>query len=484
MIVTDDETLARNAASGIAGRVTLDAILRKCALTHPDRIALVDDPDRAGWNDLPPETLTWGALEERVAALAGFFDLVGLKTDSVVAIHAPATTDTVATFFAALRAGLIVALVPRGWGKAECREGLPRLQPKLLVSHGHVDGEPLAEMVRDVGAALFGVRFVFGFGRTLPDGVLNIDEMMRAKGGPLAQPVERRGNVADHVATVTFGAADRGQRPLHLRSHNQWIATGLMTLLEARMEDGAAIFSPYALSGMAGTGAALVPWLLSAGTLHLHHFRDLARLQAHIAETGPDFALVPALVAPGVAAIDPPPRAILALHRDGTTARPVVFPDGCRFYDLTALGDLTLIARPRESGAAPATLPIGPVRAPSRGLHGPMLVETWIDADSGPSGVLSVTGPAVADPGGERLFIGARTEVAADGFVSTGVTAALDGKGFRLAGDERPGVESAPPAARQLGESRADRSSEIARPTARAVRPGPGKARRPRPQTA
>ncbi|MBB5751117.1 AMP-binding protein [Prosthecomicrobium pneumaticum] len=469
MIAADPARLARHAAAGLSGTATLDRLLAKQAAAHPDALALADDPERAAWNDLPPERLSWRALDARVDALAGFFQMIGLLPDAVVALHAPPTVDTVVTLLAVFRAGLIAAPLPLLSSAEETAAQLARIRPSALVSHRRVEALGLADTARAAAADVPGLRFVFGFGPGLSDGVLDLGTMLRFGGGAVPGRVARADNPADHAATLTFGAEDGAEQPaLHRRSANQWIATAAGPMLEARIGPGTTLLSPYALSGVAGIGAALVPWLLSGGTLHLHHCRDMAGLAAHIGAVAPDIVLAPALVVPALAArVATPPRAWLALHRDGGgAARPLGDTAG-RLIDVSAPAEATLVAR-RRIEARPAALPVGPIAAAGEG--GPVLAETRI-ARTASGARLYLRGAAVAEPVGPG-----GAEVLADGFVPAGPVAVdAGGETFRLTG----GVPEPAAVARTAAERRGDRMAELARPAARAAttpRPVPAKA--------
>ncbi|WP_430512287.1 AMP-binding protein [Pannonibacter phragmitetus] len=115
MITTPADSIERNRLSAFWGRVTLDEIFRKTAAANPDRLALVDAPDRSSWTGGEARQLTYAEAEREIQKLAAFYAAVGLSTDHVIGIQAPNTVDTVIAFLAALRAGLIVSPLPLHW---------------------------------------------------------------------------------------------------------------------------------------------------------------------------------------------------------------------------------------------------------------------------------------------------------------------------------------------------------------------------------
>lgn len=89
------------------GRVTgnLADLVRAAATAHPDKPALV----------FHGETTTWGRLDARVDAVAHGLAGLGLARGDRVALHLGNTPDFPATYFGALRAGLVALPVNPGY---------------------------------------------------------------------------------------------------------------------------------------------------------------------------------------------------------------------------------------------------------------------------------------------------------------------------------------------------------------------------------
>ena len=81
---------------------------------------------------------------------------------------------------------------------------------------------------------------------------------------------ERQNNAAAHIALITFDVGDNGIVPV-ARNHLELLAGGLAVTLESRVGQDGRILSTIAPSSFAGISLTLMPWLLSAGTLSLHH---------------------------------------------------------------------------------------------------------------------------------------------------------------------------------------------------------------------
>ncbi|MER2604365.1 MAG: class I adenylate-forming enzyme family protein [Siculibacillus sp.] len=394
MIVAREDESRVHTSTGVWGRVTLDQIVAKNAESRPDHPALIDFSDRPDWTGGAPERLTWRDLRVRVDALAAFFAAVGLLPDTVIALQMPPTIDATVAFLACSRAGLIVAPLPLGTREADAIDVFRRLGVKAIVTTARTETEAHGERLRDVAAELFQIRYVFGAGGDLPDGLVDLG-LVFAEAASLGSPPEisRKGNPADHALTVEIvslpaeegaepSTEPTGSRAMPLpRSHNHWIATGLMTLLEARIDASSVVLTPFAPTGLIGIGVALVPWLVSGATLVCGLPRGTDALAAEAAATGATHVLLPQRFAARFAERLTAHRstaAVIAVADDEAADRPM--PHGTEVIDVTPLGAYALVARRRTESALARALPIGPTGAPAETPMAPTLIEMRLKA--------------------------------------------------------------------------------------------------------
>lgn len=408
MILTNETRARKYLSDGVWGRVTLDAILRRNAQLHPERIALaLADPSGS-----VTERLSFAELDRRVHALAGFFGSVGLKPDSVVLQHLPLGIDALVSFFAASRAGLIVCPASPLWGAAELGAAAGRLAPKLLLTTT-ATGNENAEAMRNIAVDLFSVRFVCAFGNAVPDGVVPLDLVIDAHAltdPAAAAAVVRPGNAADHIATLSWTGDDGSGAKLLPRSHNHWISSGVMHLVASRIEQGATIVSPYHPTGLMGLSAAVVPWLLSGSTLILQEFGDLDGVAALLEAESADHLLLPAKLEAALARrLHGGLPSLAMVHNPGRhDANPPATEWSGAVVDIDRIGDIVAIARPRRSDSGyDAALPLGQIAA-RIGKHSVGFIESRLKAVarkaagateqmSVTEGMLMVRGPVVPD---------------------------------------------------------------------------------------
>jgi acyl-CoA synthetase (AMP-forming)/AMP-acid ligase II len=415
----------------LAGRVTLDELVRHNAQKTPDVVALHDAPDRPLWTEGAPRRLSWAQVDGAASAAASRLVELGLGTDAVVAIQGPTSSDTLLAVLACLRANLIPAMLPPGWRHAEAAAALPRVGARAIFASARAGPASPADTLRYVAAELFSIRFVCGFGNAPPDGVVPFEDCIGPVGRADAPNTRRLGNPAEHVAMVTWDCGPGGYYPV-ARSHNEWISAGLCTVSELRLGQNSTILTTLSPCAFAGLATGLVPWLMTGGTLVLHQAFDATVLGVQMERQA-----VTHLVLPRVA-LDAAQREGLlrwdTLKGVATATRrpdlpsPISAP-GIDLSDLAVLGETGLVPVMRSAEGV-AMLPLGPLTAPPGVEGAPEVVETGVTAQ----GFLAMRGamiPHAAFPGpqGNAVY-----PVDAEGWVSTGFPASVEAGQLRLVG--------------------------------------------------
>jgi acyl-CoA synthetase (AMP-forming)/AMP-acid ligase II len=358
MILTSSDRAAGYRGAGLWSDFTLDDLFSQTVQRHPDRLAVVDAPDHPA-----PQRLTYKDLDKRVTALGDFFLSLNLPADSIAACQMDNSVEAVIFYLGCWRAGLIVAPMPTYWQLHEITNALTTLSPRILCAHHATEGEKATERLRDAAAELFSVRFAFGFGDGLPDGLFDLTELYDDADIPNSNLVLRN---ADEIATITFSLADipgTGTIPVP-RSHNHWFATGKHILDRCDLADVPTVISPFCLSGIAGMGSAVMPWLISGGVLHLHKFSTTQHLVRHVSAVGADLfsvpgPLVPTAVRPFANSKDQSGPTVLAIWKDQMPHGVQSSPVNLAVKDLAVFNELSFMLIDRLDGHGPGGLPIG-----------------------------------------------------------------------------------------------------------------------------
>jgi len=415
---TDGQALMREhgrdfANLGFDPKVALDAIFRRNVLTRPGALALCDPADRATFTDGLPRRLNYAEADVAVNRIAAQLKVLGLPEGSTVAVQLPNTVEMILSLLAVLRAGLVAVPVPLLWRRADLVAALRQVDARAILTMARLNDERPAEVACEAAAELFSLGFPCAFGHMVPDGVIPLDLDPGSTG--LKAEVSAHLAAADRVAIVTFDTARHGAFPLG-RTHAQWIAGGFAVMLEARIGAGETILTTVPPTSLGGIAAALVPWLLTGGTLALVHGYSPRAIAAGAAGAH--------LVAPAPAlfalseSTDAAFASSIAMHRGPESLALDLSQAGCEsIIDVQCFGEIGMAALRRIAKEMPAPVPQGEITAPTDGADAPVVIETKVLGD----GTLAVRGAMVPTKAFPESAHASRIEFDADGFVRTNV---------------------------------------------------------------
>ena len=406
---------------------TLDALFRRVLARRARELALIDPGNKARLSGQPPKLLSWEQADRAISALSAHFIESGLPAHSVIAVQLPNTVELALTLLAAHRAGLVVALFPLLWRQAELVAALNRTSARAIVTSARIDGVNHADLAMNAAAEAFSIRHVCGFGGDLPEGMASLDLA-------LAQPSSASRHVIQDgrkAAIISFDVMSDGFRAVP-RTHLSLIAGGLALSLESDVPQGATVMSAFAPTSFAGLASSVVIWLLSGGTLALHHPFEGDVLEEDVRKHRCDTLIAPAQLAFRLDELDldlrmPSLRSVIGMWRAPEqvmsspqwTARRASLTDAYLFGEAGLFG-----ARRTAADGAPATIKPGlhgaPRESPGASISGEVLLT--------PKGTLGLRGPMVAvaayappSPPGDSLIAQAPRD-----FVDTEYAARID----------------------------------------------------------
>jgi hypothetical protein len=373
---------------------TLDGLFRRILARQPDALALLDPLNKPRITGQPPQRLTFAQADRAISALAAHFIEAGLPVNSVIAVQLPNTIEFMLTVLAAHRAGLIVALLPQLWRQAELTVALNRTGARAVVTMSKVDGVNHADLAMNAAAEAFSIRHVCGFGTDLPEGMASLD-LALSSGSTASRAVTQDGRRA---AIITFDVTADGFRAVP-RTHLNLIAGGLAVFLESRVSQGATLMSAFTPSSFAGLTSSLLVWLLSGGTLALHHPFDGDVFEQQVNEDSCVTLIAPAPMVLRLAEIDLPSRLptlrnVIGLWRtpEQVASSALWTAEAVRLTDIYLFGEAGLFGASRAADGAAAPIMPGPHGAP-RDVPGTSIAgETLLT----PLGTLALKGPMVA----------------------------------------------------------------------------------------
>ncbi len=369
---------------------TLDGLFRRNLARKPDALALLDPLNKQRVTGQPPKRLTFAQAERAISALSAHFIEAGLPNNSVIAVQLPNTVEFMLTVLAAHRAGLVAALLPLLWRQAELTVALNRTGARAIVTTGKIDGVNYADLAMNAAAEAFSIRHVCGFGDELPEGMASLDLAMSGESAT-TRAVTQDGRRA---AMISFDVTVDGFRAVP-RTHLSLIAGGLALSLESDVPRGSTVMSAFAPASFAGLTSSLVVWLLSGGTLALHHPFDSDVLEQQISEHSCETLIAPAQLALRLAEIDmasrlPTLRHVIGLWRapEQVASSPLWNAQQAVLTDVYLFGEAGLLSARRTADGAPAPILSGPQReVPGSSIAGEIFLT--------PRGTLALRGPMV-----------------------------------------------------------------------------------------
>lgn len=294
MILSPNAKIEEYTRRGWWGRDTLDDLFRRSVARVPDRLALVDAPNRAKVCDGPVRRMTYAELDRTVGTLAMNLLAQGFVHDDIVLAQMPNVSEMVVLMLACARIGVVVSPVAVQYRENEIEYIARKLGPKAVFTVTRCSGFAMAAMHAATVRNLSGCA-VFAFGEARPDGVLDADGLLvgEAETGRLDAYRREWRPDANDAFTICWTSGTEATPKGVPRSHNHWIAIGKVVASAARIADGEVLLGPFPLINMAAIGGVLVPWLLHSATLVLHHPFDLQVFLAQIQEERVNFNLVP-----------------------------------------------------------------------------------------------------------------------------------------------------------------------------------------------
>lgn len=273
------------------------------ARAHPERIAIVDAPNRPDLVGTAAQRLSYAAAAALVDGYALSFARLGLGRDDILITQLPNIAEYPAIYVAALRLGIVVSPVPMQFRRHELEQIVRLTGAKALLTIDQLKGAD------HIGTALQLSKDLSSEGITLA--ILSLRSATTAETPPagassfdaaplddfaldqLQTAIGRAAVDADDIATICWTSGTEGTPKGVPRSHNHWYAISFAHLRGAGIKPGEVLLNPFPLINMAALGGCFMSWMHNGGTLVLHHPLDLPTYLKQIAIERPQYAIAP-----------------------------------------------------------------------------------------------------------------------------------------------------------------------------------------------
>lgn len=286
MILDSQERIKEYTAKGYWGKKSLIDYFKEHVSEDPDRVCLVDPPDKEQLVGLPPERLTYRELDRAVDATAESFLRMGIRKDDIIIVQLPNCWELAMLYLAITRAGALISPVPMQWRESELQYVGDITQARAFITVEEFQNFKHGEMGEKLRSKLPNLEYM-----------ITLQELREMGKGEITGKLDEVKVDANDIFTLcwTYGTEIEPKGcPL---SHNNWIIEGTGEVELTGIREGETLLTAGPLVNMASVGTTYIPWLLVGGTFVLHHpFHPVVWMRQMIEETVNYTLLVPALV--------------------------------------------------------------------------------------------------------------------------------------------------------------------------------------------
>lgn len=369
---------------------TIDQIFLSTADREGEKLALSDCPGaaRLGLSNLEPLTYTQSA--NYIRHTANFLRQLGFAEGDIVVVQMPNIAETYLVLLSLLNAGLIPCLIPSHWRSTELNQALSTITPKAIIIHEtFVDYDPFPAIF-EMATENLGLRYIFGLGNDLPDGVTPLPDLPSTIEAPSteaqAQIVFQRNS--EQVAFISWSRdADCNASPVaytHLQlMANAHFITSMMNVKSEKPN----ILTTYPPTNPIGLIAAFIPWVVDGGTLHIASSLKMALRTERLQEHNIDIGLIPQSLGSklidrcleGGLTIEDIPHLGLVSPTPHKSSDTTPMPEqGVQATYLYNLNGLCIYPRRAIEAGQPGLMRLGPVPGPGGETLNPPFIETRI----------------------------------------------------------------------------------------------------------
>jgi acyl-CoA synthetase (AMP-forming)/AMP-acid ligase II len=296
MITSSPERIEQYTRLGWWGNTTLHDLLWKHTASHPDRLAVADQPNRESFTDGPALRLTYADLNAASGNLACQLLDRGVGAGDIMIVQLPNIADLVVVYCAASMVGAIISPVPVQYGPHELGKACETLSPVAMIATGHMKNQPMAEMARNtmpesVKVLVFGDCGVPGVTPLQLDTEFRQENEDRIKKHLASSSID-----ANSIVTICWTSGTTGTPKGVPRSHNMWLATGRTSSEAGDYRADDRLLNPFPLVNMGALGGFFYPMMLYGCSLYLHHPFDPQMFLQQMQNEKITFTIVPPAV--------------------------------------------------------------------------------------------------------------------------------------------------------------------------------------------
>ncbi|HUW64136.1 MAG TPA: class I adenylate-forming enzyme family protein [Spirochaetia bacterium] len=286
MILSSAEHIRRYREQGYWGDRTLLDAFHEHVLAGPERVAVVDPPNKKDLVGLPSSRVSFRELDRAADAVATALLDLGIQKDDVIMVQLPNIWELALLYIAAARAGVIIAPLPVQWRSREFTYIAALTGARAFIAMEEFRGFQPLRMAAEQRAGLGSLKYVIPLAqvREWAEGEIDRDRLAAVR-------VD-----ADDLFTICWTSGTEAEPKGCPLSHNNWTFQGNIIRKAAGFRAGDVQLCLAPLVNMTALGVQFIPWLLFGGTFVLHHPLDVEMCLRQLGEEKVNFIILPPAV--------------------------------------------------------------------------------------------------------------------------------------------------------------------------------------------
>lgn len=327
----------------------LSGLLAAMADRSPQARFIADQENRSDWSGRPAGDFTFGQAQDIVRRLALFFASLGLPVGAPVGLCLANSAEGCLAVIAAEQAGFVPCLLPLSWGEDALLTAIEAANIQIVVTHAAIGEERPAQTFCRIAMRYFGLRFLCAFGPDVPDGVLDLDRVIRSLDA-IDRTAAEMLQASPGSGVVTFSRRGTAAPVAHHRTGAGFVTAAMTFLVAARIDPGDLIVSLIAPDDLKGLVVGPIAALLSGAGLECHGLFDAKALSSALGRSGRVHLVAPGWMEQGLADAGLPDQVASVILLHDAPARFKARPPLKRsVVDMVAFGELALITKARDS---------------------------------------------------------------------------------------------------------------------------------------
>jgi non-ribosomal peptide synthetase component E (peptide arylation enzyme) len=286
VILYNTETIEHYSKVGAWSNISLIDLFKDNVRKYKDEVCLIDPSNKEQLTGLKPDRMTYSQLENSVDVLATNFIKAGIKKDDVVVVQLPNITELVIAYLAISSAGGVISPVPMQWQRNELSHVIQQTNAKMFIGMDVFKNYQVTDVALQLQSEISCLKYI-----------VSLNELRRmTRGEADKKALQALKPTANEVFTIQWtSGTEAAAKACPLTHNNQLFQGRCYQHLGLRERSNILCLPP--LVNASGISAFFIPWLLSAGSLILHHPFDLdIFVQQVAAEKVNYFGMIPAML--------------------------------------------------------------------------------------------------------------------------------------------------------------------------------------------